>query len=329
MTASTALKPADAFRAALDRMSGEFAMALPAHIPPERFKRVVMTAVNMSPGLLNADRHSLFGAAMKAAQDGLLPDGREGAFVLFKNSVQWMPMIGGIIKKMRQSGELSSITARAVYEKDRFEYVLGDEERIVHEPNFDEDRGAFRLVYAIARLSDGTVQREVMTKAEIDKVRGASRAANNGPWVSWFEEMARKTVVRRLSKYLPMSTEIDQVLRRDDAFSVSRAAQEGRPTGDDFDGQTIEIEAGEAEGGDEGKTKPGKLDRFEEGDAAQEDGRPAQSSPGVFAASRAALDRATSLDDLQSTLEGLNLSLLSEADEAALREHASKRAGAM
>ncbi|HYH36945.1 MAG TPA: recombinase RecT [Azospirillum sp.] len=228
------LAPIDKLRNQLDAMGDQFALALPQHIPVDRFKRIVLTAINQNPDLLNADRKSLMGACMKASQDGLYPDGREGALVIFNTkvkdeqgkdkwikAVQWMPMVYGIIKKMRNSGELASIVAHAVYEKDHFEYVLGDEEKIDHKPTLATDRGRMVAVYSIAKLKDGTVQREVMPRAEVEKIRLASRAKESGPWKDWYEEMARKSVIRRLAKYLPMSTEIEQMLRRDDALYAS------------------------------------------------------------------------------------------------------------
>lgn len=207
---------AKVFRGDIQRMENEISAALPPHIPAERFIRVVITAVQGDPALLDAERKTLFEASMRAAQDGLLPDKREGALVIFKGKVQWMPMIGGILKKVRNSGELVSIGAHIAYENDRFAYVLGDEERIEHEPKLDGDRGKPRAAYAIAKTKDGGIYREVMSIGEIEKVRKVSRAATNGPWVDWWEEMARKTVLRRLSKRLPMSTDLDDLIRRDD-----------------------------------------------------------------------------------------------------------------
>ncbi|WP_083919316.1 recombinase RecT [Methylosinus sp. LW4] len=203
------------FKSQVMNRESEFRMALPAHIPVERFMRVINTAVTGNPDLLGADRVSLFQSAMKAAQDGLLPDGRDGALVIFKNKVQWMPMIGGILKKVRNSGELLSISAYVAYSNDEFEYSLGDEEKITHKPALDE-RGRPRLVYAIAKTKDGGIYREVMTVAEVEKVRAVSRAGASGPWKDWWDEMARKTVLRRLSKRLPMSSDLDDLVRRDD-----------------------------------------------------------------------------------------------------------------
>lgn len=248
-------KPIDLIRRGLDQMAGEFAMALPQHIPVDRFKRVVLTAVNQDPDLLIADRRSFFGACMRAAQDGLYPDKREGALVIFNNKitdpvtkkeswvkfVQWMPMVYGIIKKMRNSGQISSIVAHEVYEKDSFKYRLGDEETIEHEPYLGTgEPGPMIAVYAIARLKDGAVQREVMTRAQVERVRASSKAKNGGPWVSWFEEMARKTVVRRLSKYLPMSTEIEELLRRDDAIAASADTMERNGAGVTIDADPVD-----------------------------------------------------------------------------------------
>ncbi|MDE1990471.1 MAG: recombinase RecT [Betaproteobacteria bacterium] len=272
-------KPIDLIRRGLEQMAGEFAMALPQHIPVDRFKRVVLTAVNQNQDLLTADRRSLMGACMKAAQDGLYPDGREGALVIFKTktqnadgkdvwtkAVQWMPMVYGIIKKMRNSGELASIVAHEVYEKDAFIYRLGDEESIEHTPYLgDDEPGKMIAVYSIAKLKDGTTQREVMTRKQVDKVRAVSKAGNGGPWVAWYEEMARKTVVRRLSKYLPMSTEIEDMLRRDDAFNAS--ADTMKLSG--ADGVTIDAEPGDVS----------EAEREAEAPAIEQDKAPAVTVP--------------------------------------------------
>lgn len=205
-------------RGDVERMEGQFKLALPAHIPVERFARVVMTAVGSNPDLLKADRGSLLEASLKAAQDGLLPDGRDGALVIYGQKVQWMPMIAGILKKVRNSGELLSISAYVAHEKDKFFYRLGDDETIEHEPFLDGDPGKPRIVYAVAKTKDGGTYREVMTVAEVEKIRQVSKAKNAGPWTQWWGEMARKTVLRRLAKRLPMSTDLDDVIRRDDAL---------------------------------------------------------------------------------------------------------------
>lgn len=220
--------PAEDFRNQWTKQESEVAVALPPHIPVERFMRVVMTAVGGNPDLMNADRRSLFESAMKAAQDGLLPDGRDGALVIFNakvkednkdvwiKKVQWMPMVGGILKKIRNSGELLSLSAYVVYENDEFQYTLGDEETIVHRPCLDSNRGDAKLVYAIAKTKDGGIYREIMTLKDVEKVRAVSKTGKFGPWADWWDEMAKKTVIRRLAKRLPMSSDLDDLIRRDD-----------------------------------------------------------------------------------------------------------------
>jgi recombination protein RecT len=219
MTESTALTPMDAMRNTLTKMSAEFKAALPPQIPVDKFVRTTLTAVQMNPELLDADRRSLLGAAMKAAQDGLLLDGREAAPVIFRTKegpkVQYMPMVGGILKKIRNSGELASISAQVVYEKDHFDYELGDDEKIVHKPFLGGERGKAVAVYAIAKTKDGAIYREVMSVTDVEKVRASSRAANAGPWVQWWDEMAKKTVIRRIAKRLPSSADLEQVLQSD------------------------------------------------------------------------------------------------------------------
>jgi recombination protein RecT len=214
-----ALSPIEGFRQTLTSMEKEFAVALPPQIPVGKFVRTVVTTVQMNPQLLECDRRSLFATAMKAAQDGLLLDGREAAPVVFRTKngpmVQYMPMIGGLLKKLRNSGELLSIAAYTVHEHDSFDYELGDEERIVHKPRLDGDRGRVIAAYAVAKTKDGGIYREVMSLDEIEKVRNVSRAKDAGPWASWYEEMARKTVLRRLMKRLPSSTDIDQLVEND------------------------------------------------------------------------------------------------------------------
>lgn len=219
----------------LQKMQGEFEAALPPQIPADRFVRTAITAIQMNPDLLSTDRKSLLGACMKAAQDGLMVDGREAALVIFKNKAQYMPMVAGLLKKARQSGQVSSISAHVVYERDQFDYELGDKERIYHKPSLNDDRGKPIAVYAIGRMVDGGVYREVMSVAQVEKVRSVSRAKNSGPWEAWWDEMARKTVIRRLAKYMPSSTDLDQVLGRDDEQPSSVAPPAASPAVEDVD----------------------------------------------------------------------------------------------
>ncbi len=208
------LTPYEAIKHQLTAMQEQFAAALPPQVRPEKFLGVVLTGVRLNPQLQQADRTTLYGACLKCAQDGLLPDGREAALVMFGQNVQYMPMIGGLLKKARNSGEIAKLSVQVVYSADEFDYELGDSDRLVHKPALGE-RGEPIAAYAIAWLKDGSRYCEVMSKDQIEKVRNVSRAKNNGPWRDWWDEMARKTVFRRLAKWLPQSTDLQQVLEHD------------------------------------------------------------------------------------------------------------------
>ncbi|HYI43704.1 MAG TPA: recombinase RecT [Sphingomicrobium sp.] len=212
--------PIAVVRQNLTAMAPQFAAALPKHISVEKFTRVALTAVQNNPDLATkADRRSLFGACVRLAQDGLLPDGREAAIVMFGDKAQAMPMIAGILRKIRQSGDVSRVSAHVVYEHDEFVWRLGFDEDITHNPPpLDQPRGKPIGAYATAVLKDGSRLLEVMSLEEIEKVRAVSRAKGNGPWVQWWGEMARKTVMCRLSKRLPMSTDIETEFERDETL---------------------------------------------------------------------------------------------------------------
>lgn len=231
MVETKTLTPAAQFHESFQKMSSQFELALPKHMPVERFMRVVQTAVNGNPDLLVADRASLFEACMKAAQDGLLPDGRDGALVIYNTKVpgkdgekdrwikkvQWMPMVGGIMKKARNSGEIALITAGCVWGGDKFRYWIDDDgEHIFYEPGEKQDLNIFVCAFAMAKLKDGTVYALKVTPTDVDKMRNASKAKDGPAWKVWFDQMAMKGAIRRLSKRLPMSSDLDDLVRRDD-----------------------------------------------------------------------------------------------------------------
>lgn len=183
-----------------------------------KLRRIVILAVQKNPDLLECSRESWITALTQCAQDGLMPDGREAAFVKFKGEVVYMPMVYGLRKKILQSGEISNIFTAVVYEEEHkaglFEVELGSNPRIMHKPLLgDSDRGRLVACYSIATFKDGTTSFEIMTAADVAKVRAVSRAkdAKDGPWINWEGEMFRKTVLRRHSKSLPMNSDIRDV----------------------------------------------------------------------------------------------------------------------
>lgn len=213
--------PITVIRQNLQQMAPQFQAALPKHVTVEKFTRVAMTAIQNAPDLVNVDRSSLFGAIVRLAQDGLLPDGREAAIVKFGNKAQAMPMIAGVLKKVRQSGDVAKVSAQVVHENDEFVWSLGFDEDVTHNPPpLDQPRGKAIGAYATAVLKDGSRLLEVMSFEEIEQVRKVSRSSGNGPWVQWWGEMARKTVMRRLAKRLPMSTDVEDSFDRDETLTA-------------------------------------------------------------------------------------------------------------
>ncbi|MFY1029117.1 recombination protein RecT [Pseudomonas asiatica] len=208
------------------KVKSQMALALPKHMTADRLARIATTEIRKVPALAKCNIESFMGAIMQCAQLGLEPGGALGhAYLLpFGNGkasdglANCQLIIGyrGMIDLARRSGQIVSIAARAVHERDQFSYEYGLHEDLQHKPCEDGEPGKLTHVYAVARLKDGGVQFEVMSKLEVDKVKAQSKAGNNGPWVSHYEEMAKKTVIRRLFKYLPVSIEMQQAVTLDE-----------------------------------------------------------------------------------------------------------------
>ena len=213
------------------RTKAQIALALPKHMTADRLARIAMTELRKTPKLMQCDQMSFLGAIMQCAQLGLEPGGALGHAYLLpfdrrqKQGNQWVTVateaqliIGyrGMIDLARRSGQIVSLSARAVHENDTFSYAYGLEEKLEHVPCEDGNPGALTHVYAVARLKDGGVQFEVMSKAAVDKVRAMSKSSDKGPWVDHYEEMAKKTAIRRLFKYLPVSIELQRAVNIDE-----------------------------------------------------------------------------------------------------------------
>ncbi len=215
---SKALTVDQQFKREMTQMTPQFQMVLPAHIPPEKFVRVAMTAALQNADLLKMDRKLLMQELIKCATDGLIPDGREAAILPFKGKPKYLPMIRGILKKVRNSGDLKSITPMVVYERDEFEYWIDENgPHLKHVPCFDRDPGPVRLTYAAAQTKDGGSYVEIIPESQMDKIRKSSASGNNGPWGGDFaDEMRKKSALKRLEKRLPSSTDLEDIMKRDE-----------------------------------------------------------------------------------------------------------------
>jgi recombination protein RecT len=223
--------PLVVIRKFLDSRMQELKMALPAHISPERFIRVVITTIQKNPDIGACDRQSLWNACVMCAADGLLPNGEEAALVAYKTKAQYLPMYQGLLKKFRNSGEFRHVNTYVVYHDEPFEHWIDETgEHFKHVPGDERDIKKVRRVYATATTKDGGVFIADMSIGEVNKRRAMSRATReDAPWEKWPEEMMRKTAIKALAKFLPRSSDIDALLQRDDAaLSGVEAIEERR-----------------------------------------------------------------------------------------------------
>jgi recombination protein RecT len=247
-----------AFRTEIEKREQAFASLLPQSIPVDKFKTVLLAAATKVPSLLSADRASLMQACMDCARYGLLPDGNDAALTTFKDFksgrllVQLLVMIKGILRRARELGDLSSISAYTVHEGDVFSIELGDEPKIVHMLAV-ANRGDVIAAYAIFRRGEEVIHREFMTRAEIDQTRGVSRAKAGDAWTKWFGEMARKTVVRRGSKSIPMSDALAEIVSHEDRYTDFSLADQNREPPRVLDAKALA----------DGAPAPGLLDQLE------------------------------------------------------------------
>ena len=198
----------------------------------DRMCRSVVNAISTTPALARCTVASLFLSTVRAFSIGLEPNGalQEGYLVPYGGEAQFLPSYRGLIQLARRSGEISDVYAKAVYSNDTFEVEEGTERKIVHKPDYSKDRGDAVCYYAMFRTTAGTVDFEVMSKKEIDKIRALSKAANSPAWKEHYEEMAKKSVLKRLLKRAPMS--IDKAKNFSAAIELENKAAMGETQSD-------------------------------------------------------------------------------------------------
>lgn len=230
--AAKALAKWEDFETELKEREQAIVSMLPQHISKQRFINSAIAAVKQTPDLLTATPRSLFTAVTKSAQDGLLPDGREGVITLYKEKqgdawvkvAQWNPMTYGLRKRAKELDGVI-VNAQVVHENDRFVRHEGDEPHIEHDPApLGQPRGPMIGAYAIIRSDATILHREVMDATQIEAVRAQSKAPDSLMWRKFTEEAWRKTVIRRALKSVPCSEKLEAIVRRDeDQFDFSEA----------------------------------------------------------------------------------------------------------
>lgn len=223
--------PVVAFRTFLEKQKAQLAAALPKHMHPDRMIRLACTEFAKNPLLQKCTPVSVFGAIIQASQLGLEIGVLGQAYLVpYRNNkqntyeAQFIPGYKGLISLARRSGEVTSIETHIAYERDTFELTLGVESNIKHVPYLEGDRGAAKLVYGVAKFRDGGYHMEWMTMADVNKIRARSKASQSGPWVTDYEQMVRKTLIRRMANYLPMSIELQNAITVSDAVDSGKHA---------------------------------------------------------------------------------------------------------
>jgi recombination protein RecT len=239
----------------LERLLPEIERARPRGLEARRFARILVTEVTRNPELLECTQASLLRALLQSAQLGLYPDSQVGHAYLIpfkdkkKDTLEAQLLTGykGLVVLAYRSGQVAQIAARVVHENEPFELEFGSNERLVHKPCLHGEPGDPYAVYMYAKIRGGGEVIEILTRADVEKARRASKAPDSPAWKNWEPEMWRKTAMRRGAKWLPLSSEDARLIAREEAEDLPDAPSS--PLLELDDGRTIDVEKGEVSGG--------------------------------------------------------------------------------
>jgi len=214
-----ALEPAKAptIKSMIEAQTREVERALPVHLKgsAEAYVRAAVSLVKQTPKLAQCDPMTILGGLMTASQLGLELGPLGHAYLVpYGNKAQLIIGYRGLLDLAWRSGKLTSIEAHEVYENDEFEFAYGLESTLVHKPTLG-DRGPVKCYYCVAHFKGGGHYFLVMSRDEIEDHRKRSRSANNGPWVTDYNAMAKKTTIRAAAPFLPLTTEVLRDIAQD------------------------------------------------------------------------------------------------------------------
>lgn len=238
--------------------------ALPSVITPERFTRMVLSALSSTPKLAECSPQSFLAAMMTAAQLGVEPNTALGqAYLLpYRNhgqmECQFQLGYKGLIDLAYRSGEVSVIQAHTVYENDVFEYELGMDPKLRHVPA-KADRGEAVAYYAMFKTKDGGYGFEVMSVDDVQRHAqrySKSYGSGSSPWRSNFDEMAKKTVLKRVLKYAPLKSDFVRGVAQDETIKAELSDEMYavpdetvfEAEGEEIDSTSVDTETGEVIG---------------------------------------------------------------------------------
>jgi recombination protein RecT len=231
-------------RALLEKSKGQMAMALPKHLTVDRLLRVAMTSIQKTPKLLDCTQQSLLACIMTCAQLGLEPDQFLGQAYLvpYGNVCTLIPGYRGYIALARRSGEVQTVSSQVVYEGDEFHLEYGIQDTLKHIPAFNGSRGKPIGAYVVFKYKDGSYSFDFMSVQDIEKIRTRSKASKDGPWVTDWDEMAKKTVIKRHIKLAPLSVEFARAVALEDRAMMGESQADLLGIEESDDGNIIDAD---------------------------------------------------------------------------------------
>lgn len=227
----------------IEQMKPQIARALPKHLDADRMARIALTTLRQTPALARCTPDSFLGALMTCAQLGLEPGPLGHAYLVpYGQNVTFIPGYRGLIDLARRSGHIESLIAREVYEHDEFDVAYGLDDTLTHKPKVLGERGNVVAYYAVAKYVGGGHSFIVMSRDDVEKIRKRSKAKDSGPWQTDYDAMAKKTCIRQLAKFLPLSVEFAQALAQDGAVRTDTSIDAlDVPAGEVLEGEATEV----------------------------------------------------------------------------------------
>lgn len=229
------------------KMAKEIEAALPSMLSSERFQRVALTAFSNNEKLQQCEPMSFIAAMMESAQLGLEPNTPLGQAYLipYGNKVQFQIGYKGLLELAQRSGKIKTLYAHEVRENDEFDIDYGLEQKLIHKPLLRGNRGEVIGYYAVYHLDTGGHSFVFMTKQEIlDHAMKFSKTFKFGPWQTDFDAMAKKTVIKQLLKYAPLSIEMQRAVTGDETVK-SRIDEDMSLVTDETDSLEVNFEVKE------------------------------------------------------------------------------------
>jgi recombination protein RecT len=225
---AVAAKTQPSFKEYLQKTEKQITAIMAKGVDPKKYIQAAAFSISKMPKVLECTSISIINCVMEASQLGLNIGGVRGECYIVpyndrKNNkmvAQFILGYQGMLSLLFKTGKIKSIQVKEVYENDTFSFEYGSRAFLMHQPLMDGDRGAFKAVYAIIELTTGGTIFEVMPKVDIDRARDMSQdykyKKEDSIWGKFYPEMAKKTVVRRIFKYLPLSSDIQRAVNLDE-----------------------------------------------------------------------------------------------------------------